>query len=103
VRVEELRNPGIERGDAFTFTWNGEPVRAHPGETIIGALLASQKRVVRSGTVLGDPRGVVCGIGICYECRVYVDDLPNVRACVTLARSGMAVRSMDRHDSPEER
>ena len=36
------------------------------------------------------PRGVLCNMGICYECLVVVDGV-TVRACTTLVREGMRV------------
>jgi aerobic-type carbon monoxide dehydrogenase small subunit (CoxS/CutS family) len=39
----------------------------------------------------GHPRGMYCGMGVCYECLVTVDDVSNVRACMTTARDGMIV------------
>lgn len=39
------------------------------------------------------PRGPLCGMGTCFECRVTVDGVTNVRACLELVRDGMSVRS----------
>lgn len=44
-------------------------------------------------SVSGEPRGPLCGMGICFECRVTVDGQPHVRACQTPAREGMEVRT----------
>ena len=58
----------IERGEPFEFSFAGQPVRAYPGETIGAALLAagiSTFRLTRQG---GRPRGIFCGIGICFSC-----------------------------------
>ena len=38
-------------------------------------------------------RGPVCGMGTCFECRVTVDGLANVRACLEPVRDGMSVQS----------
>jgi hypothetical protein len=40
----------------------------------------------------GSPRGLRCGIGVCWECRCIVDGAANVRACMTQARPGMVVQ-----------
>src|SRR5439155_775857 len=39
----------------------------------------------------GQPRGLYCGIGVCQECRVLVDGVGVVRACVTPVTAGMTV------------
>jgi D-hydroxyproline dehydrogenase subunit alpha len=39
----------------------------------------------------GDLRGLFCGIGVCQECLVTVDGVPNQRACMTQAAAGAVV------------
>lgn len=90
MRIEELRGQRVERGAAFTFTWEGEKVSAYPGETILGALLARGVRTLRE-TPGGQPRGMLCGIGLCFDCLVTVNGTPSCRACVTPAAAGLVV------------
>ena len=71
---------------------DGEPVQAFEGETIATALLASGRRVFRH-TPDGHPRGLYCGMGICFDCVVEVDGESSVRSCITLVRPGMKVRT----------
>ena len=73
-----------------TFDFAGSPVAALPGEPLGAALLAAGRRVCRT-TPSGGPRGLFCGIGVCQECLVTVDGVPNERACMTAARPGAAV------------
>lgn len=77
---------------AVTITVDGLPVQAFLGETIAGALLAKGQRAWRR-TCQGEPRGLFCGIGICFDCTVTVDGLPNVRACLTPVADGMVVET----------
>lgn len=39
----------------------------------------------------GEPRGPLCGMGVCYECRVTIDDVPHRRACLVPVAAGMRV------------
>jgi predicted molibdopterin-dependent oxidoreductase YjgC len=39
----------------------------------------------------GSPRGLFCGMGLCFDCLVSVDGHAGVRACVTPVRDGMRV------------
>lgn len=81
------------RDDSFTF--DGAAVSFHPGQTVGGALAAagvSSWRTTRRG---GEPRGLFCGIGVCYDCLLSVDGLRSQRACVTPARAGLRVCSDD--------
>ena len=34
-------------------------------------------------------RGAFCGMGVCFDCLVCIDGLPNQRACMTKVRAGM--------------
>ena len=81
-----------KRGQAVTISVDGVPLQAYQGETIAGALLANGQRAWRR-TEGGEPRGLFCGMGICYDCLVTVDGLPNVRACITPVIEGMVVET----------
>ncbi len=39
----------------------------------------------------GSHRGMYCGIGHCYECRVTVDGVEDLRSCLIQVRDGMRV------------
>lgn len=79
----------------LTFTFNGRKVEGFEGESIAAALWAQGIRTLRHNHKGGDGRGMYCGIGHCYECRVTVDGEPDVRACLTPIREGMKVESGD--------
>jgi len=85
-------SPAVERGQAVTITVDGDPLSAYMGETIAGALLAAGRKAWRR-TLHGQPRGVFCGIGLCFDCLVTVNGTPNVRACVTPVAAGMVVET----------
>ena len=77
-------------GEAFTFEFDGECIRAWPGESVAAALIAADRYGLRHAED-DSPRGVLCGIGVCWECRCVIDGVPNRRACMTEARPGMSV------------
>ncbi|MCI1261781.1 MAG: (2Fe-2S)-binding protein [Tetrasphaera jenkinsii] len=76
-----------------TFTFDGQAVDAAPGQTVGAALIAAGHQTLRRTRVGSRPRGMFCGIGVCFDCLVVVDDRPDVRACLTLAEPGMRVRT----------
>jgi predicted molibdopterin-dependent oxidoreductase YjgC len=84
--------PETQRGPAVTITVDGTPVQTYLGETIAGALLANGQRTWRR-TQGGEPRGLFCGMGICFDCIVTVDSVPGVRACMTPVAEGMVVET----------
>ncbi|MDN4093700.1 (2Fe-2S)-binding protein [Brevibacillus agri] len=81
----------LEERHSVPFEFNGSVYTAYEGETIAGALLAAGVRTLRVHEETGSPRGIYCNIGHCYECRVHVDGVPTVRACMTLVQEGMRV------------
>ncbi len=82
---------GIERGSQIEIEVDGEPVIAYDGETIAAALIASGRRTLRHTAKNDAPRGIFCGMGICFECLMTVNGVPNVRTCVTPAEPGMRI------------
>ncbi len=72
------------------LTVNGKSVSVAEGTTVAVAVLISGVSTFRS-SVTGEPRGPLCGMGICYECRVTVDGEAHARSCQILCRPGMQV------------
>jgi sarcosine oxidase subunit alpha len=69
---------------------NGRTVAAPEGSTVATALINAGELGFRSSPT-NDVRAPLCGMGICYECRVTIDGLAHQRACMTRVRSGMNV------------
>lgn len=76
----------------LSITFDGVAIQARPGETIAAALTAHGIRVFRR-TVAGSPRGLFCGMGVCQDCLVSVDGVPNQRACMTKITHDLTVES----------
>jgi len=66
-----------------------------PGQTIAEAMLLAKGLRTCRNTRLQSPRGVFCGMGICYECRMIVDGIPNVRTCMAPAMPGSRIQIQD--------
>ena len=78
--------------------FDGTRVPFTPGQTIGGALAGAG--IVSWRTTRRDhaPRGLFCGIGVCFDCLVTVDGVRSQRACLVEACAGQIVHSSD----PEE-
>jgi len=81
----------FSRGEKVRIFVDGEAVEAFAGETIAAALLAYGIKQFRHTRKRGDPRGVFCGMGVCFECLVTVNGEGNVRACLTPVADGMKI------------
>jgi predicted molibdopterin-dependent oxidoreductase YjgC len=71
---------------------NGEPITVKEGTTVAAALLMAGAAAFRR-SVSGEPRGPICGMGICFECRVTIDGEAHARSCQIVCRAGMQVSS----------
>ena len=68
---------------------NGKPQEIEEDASLLVALLNNGLNAQRL-SVSGANRSGICGMGICFECRVTVDGKV-VRACQTSCRNGMEV------------
>ncbi len=75
-----------------TLSVNDEEISISDGSTVATAIFASEPSGFRT-SVTGEPRFPVCGMGICFECRVTIDGTPHQRSCQTLAENGMTVQT----------
>jgi predicted molibdopterin-dependent oxidoreductase YjgC len=69
---------------------NGKSVRVERGTTVAAAILIAGETAFRT-SVTGQPRGPLCGMGICFECRVTIDGLAHARSCQIVCDDGMKV------------
>ena len=46
----------------------------------------------RDTPISGSARAPLCLMGVCFDCLVEVDGLPNVQACMVTVQDGMQVR-----------
>lgn len=64
-----------------------------PADITLAAALLNVGVAAFRRDLAGSARGPLCGMGTCFECRVTVDGVGNVRSCIEPVREGMSVRS----------
>jgi D-hydroxyproline dehydrogenase subunit gamma len=79
----------IDGVTAVAITVNGETVMVPPGASAAVAIMMSGAACRVS--VSGEPRGPLCGMGICMECCATVDGIPHVRSCQVVVKAGMEI------------
>jgi predicted molibdopterin-dependent oxidoreductase YjgC len=84
------------RPTPVTITVDGETASGVAGQSLAGVILAGGTLGFRRTSVAGRPRGVFCGIGVCFDCLVEVNGQRDVRACQRRASDGDVVRTQ--HD-----
>jgi sarcosine oxidase subunit alpha len=70
---------------------NDIEVNVPEGATVAVAITVAGVACRRS--VSGEPRGPLCGMGICFECRATINGEPHCRSCQILCEPGMDVRT----------
>lgn len=73
---------------------NQKEITVAEGTTLPAAILAAGESKFRT-SVTGEPRAPLCGMGICFECRVTVNGERHVRSCTILVEDGMEVITGD--------
>jgi predicted molibdopterin-dependent oxidoreductase YjgC len=69
-------------------TFDGRELPVESGQTVAAVLIAAGVRSWRTTRFAGRPRGLFCGIGVCFDCLVTVNGRPSQRACLTEAAPG---------------
>lgn len=84
-------NNDLMKRNKVTIYIDGLPITTLEGESLAAALWANGILSLRNDEKTCSERGMYCGIGHCYECRVIVDGVENVRSCLTLVRGSMRI------------
>lgn len=82
-------------GRQVSVTFDGEHLTGIAGQSIAGILLASGAMTWRTTAKGRRPRGLFCGIGVCFDCLATVNGLRDVRLCQRLAHEGDVITGQD--------
>ncbi|MGC0418713.1 (2Fe-2S)-binding protein [Embleya sp. AB8] len=77
--------PGVVDAGRFTMSVDGRRIPVEPGQTVGAAMLAAGIRSWRTTRFAAEPRGLFCGIGVCFDCLVTLNGTPSLRACQVTA------------------
>jgi D-hydroxyproline dehydrogenase subunit gamma len=90
LRAENFMNPQTTKNVKISV--DGADVNVRAGTSVAAAILsAGIMRFRRS--VTGEARSALCGMGICFECRVTIDGKAHARSCQIICNDGMVVRT----------
>jgi len=76
--------------EEITLRVNGHIVKVPAGSMVATAVTMSGIAGFRR-SVSGELRGPLCGMGICFECRVKIDGRAHLRSCQVPCQEGMDV------------
>ncbi|RLB64805.1 MAG: (2Fe-2S)-binding protein [Deltaproteobacteria bacterium] len=74
-----------------TIDFEGVQINVLVGETVAAAVLAAETDYTRTSAISGVHRAPYCQMGICFECLMEIDGVPNRQACMIEVREGMKV------------
>ena len=74
------------------ITFEGRPVRVPAGVSVAAAVLSIGAGYTRTSVVSGKHRAPYCQMGVCFECLMEIDGIPNRQACMIPVVEGMAVK-----------
>lgn len=75
--------------EPIQITLNGASITVEPGSTVAVAIAMAELPCRTS--VTGQPRGPLCSMGICFECRATINGIAHRRTCQVLCEPGMAI------------
>lgn len=87
---KQLDQPG--EADTVSVSIDGESVRVVAGQSVAAAVLGHGLAWTRRTPVSGAERAPLCMMGVCFECLMEIDGVPNRQACLVTVADGMRIR-----------
>lgn len=78
--------------DCVTLLVNGKAVEV-PAGAMVSAAVAISGAIGFRRSVTGQARAPLCGMGICFECRVTINGRAHAKSCQIPCEEGMEVRT----------
>lgn len=86
----QFRRVAVRTGQPATLSFDGAPIRATAGDSVLAALLENGA-LLRRLEFGGEPRAGFCLMGACQDCWVWSAEGGRIRACTTPVADGMAL------------
>ncbi len=77
--------------DSVTLRIDGREFQVPAGISVAAAVLLCGVDKVRETPVTGAPRLPYCMMGICFDCLMRIDGVPNQQACQVEVRQNMTI------------
>lgn len=86
-RIHKIRS----EAELITITFEGKVLQVPAGETVLASVMAADMEYNRTSPISGAHRAGYCQMGVCFECLMEIDGIPNQQACNTIVYEGMVV------------
>ena len=74
------------------------PIKVEEGTTVTAAVALAGQTVTRVTAKTQTERGPFCLMGVCFECLMEIDGVPNQQGCLTIVKEGMRIKRQ--HGAP---
>ncbi len=71
---------------------DGYEMICREGDTVAGVLLLNGSQPYRRSILSGVSKAPFCMMGVCFECLVEIDGVPNQQGCLRSVAEGMRIR-----------
>jgi D-hydroxyproline dehydrogenase subunit gamma len=82
----------IDDRKAISIKIDGDDVLCREGDTVAAVVMLHASRPYRYSILSGAERAPFCMMGICFECLVEIDGVPNQQGCLRGVEPGMRIR-----------
>jgi D-hydroxyproline dehydrogenase subunit gamma len=84
-----------DNAELVTVIIEEQSVKVPSDYSVAAAVLANWTGPSRTTPVSGAPRGPYCMMGVCFDCLMEIDGVPNQQACMIPVAEGMSIRRQD--------
>jgi predicted molibdopterin-dependent oxidoreductase YjgC len=98
MRTDPLFQPvasEVRSTRTVSLTFNDKTFSVPAGISVAAALLMSGVNRFRATPVSESPRAPYCMMGVCFECLVEIDGVPNRQSCLIDVADGMRIHSQE--------
>ncbi len=92
----QLAHTVANNGKSITVTVDGEQHSVDSSMSVAAALLTVGPASIRTNVADGAVRGPYCMMGVCFECLVEVNGVPNVQSCMMKVADGMVINTISK-------
>ncbi len=72
--------------------FEGVQLQVPAGKTVMACIMAANPGYTRTTGISRSRRAAYCQMGVCFECLMEIDGVPNQQACMIEVRDGMLVK-----------
>lgn len=71
---------------------DGDQVACHEGDTVAAVVMLHGSQPYRRSILSSSERAPFCMMGICFECLIEINGVPNQQGCLRRVERGMRIR-----------